>query len=322
MTDVFITVDVEFSAAGYWADPDKKPVEDVDFAVDGEAQGLGFILSAMGRHGIVGTFFVETAHLRTLDTTAMGAVAARLRDAGQDVQLHLHPMWLTEDRANVDDRMAGRDEEFLRGIFRQGKEAFAAWGVPAPTVFRAGNLMVDAAVYGAMADEGIPVGSNIGLGVVRPAEPELQLCSGRRRIGGAVEVPILSYEAYRVGRGTTLRTLTITGASFGETKWLLEAAHARGFQEVVILTHAHEFIKARDVRFETRRKNRVNQDRLERLCRYLADNRDRFATPGMGACVDRWTAAPDAESVTLKVPVRHALQRTMVNALNDSVWWI
>ena len=66
----------------------------------------------------------------------------------------------------------------------------------------------------------------------------------------------------------------------------------------------------------------MNQNRLERLCAFLAGNRDRFDTPGMGACAERWAAAPEAPSVTLQLPVRHALQRTMVNALNDSVWWV
>ena len=163
-------------------------------------------------------------------------------------------MWLSEDRESVNDRMAGREQAFLRRIFAQGKEAFASWGVPLPTVFRAGNLCVDTAVYEAMAAEGIPIGSNIGIGVYRPPEPELHLWSGRHRFSGVVEVPVLSYEAYRVGTGTIPRVLTITGCSFSEMRWILEAAHARGIDEVVILTHAHEFIKTKDFRYVNRRK--------------------------------------------------------------------
>src|SRR3546814_21184498 len=45
-------------------------------------------------HGLEATFFIETAHTRYFGKKAMAGYAERLIAAGQDVQLHLHPMWL------------------------------------------------------------------------------------------------------------------------------------------------------------------------------------------------------------------------------------
>jgi hypothetical protein len=51
-------------------------------------------------------------------------------------------------------------------------------GAPRPIALRTGNLRADRSVYRAMRTAGLPVASNIGLGLFRPAESELCLRGG------------------------------------------------------------------------------------------------------------------------------------------------
>jgi hypothetical protein len=327
-TDVLLTIDTEFSAGGFWADPESKPVgpRAVDLEIDGRSHGLGFLLDTFRRSSVTATFYVEALNVLCFGDEPMGRVAREIRDAGQDVQLHLHPMWMgfenSEDPrgAMPGDSMAGRDKAFLKRVFDVAEGAFERWGLARPVAVRNGNLQTDRTVYEVMGERGLRLASHIGLAVSRPPEPELHLCSGRHRIEGVLEVPVLSYrEGSADGR---LKSLTITGASFQETVHLLESAHARGLGQVVILTHAHEFVKARDVQFRNIRPHGVNQRRLTRLCEYLDRNRDRFDTPGMANRAERWLAAPEeSDDPGLTVPFWPALKRKVQNRLCDKIWW-
>src|SRR3546814_8051654 len=96
-TAVVITVDTEPSLAGAFDDPTLyAPLihEPVWGEVAGTSQALGFLVQMLRSHGLEATFFIETAHTRYFGKKAMAGYAERLIAAGQDVQLHLHPMWL------------------------------------------------------------------------------------------------------------------------------------------------------------------------------------------------------------------------------------
>ena len=90
--------------------------------------------------------------------------------------------------------------------------------------------------------------------------------------------------------------------------------------DVVILTHPHEFVKKRDLRYEYIAPNRVNQERLYDVCQFLADNRDRFSTPPMGGEAQNLSDNPAAENHLMEVGGWSAVNRVIVNKLNDTFW--
>ncbi|MGI9509525.1 MAG: polysaccharide deacetylase [Geminicoccaceae bacterium] len=325
-TDICLTIDTEFSINGAFARPDRcKPLGEarVYCPVDGEDQGLGFLLRTLGETGLHATFFVETAHVAYFGDRPMGGVVETLLQHGQDVQLHLHPCWRTFEDPDWQERIgdtppldqsALMPRETLCTLFDQGMRRIVDWGAPRPLALRTGNLSAGPNVYAAMADCGLPIGSNVAFGYAPPADPSLRLMGGVHPVGGVVEVPVLSYLQLKVGRWSKRRMLAITAASWPETKALLLAARAAGISPVVILTHPFEFIKSLGGRD---RINRINQQRLRKLCTFIADNPTNFRAATFGADGERWRRLAPASIKPLQAPLGAVLGRMVINALND-----
>ncbi len=327
-TQICITIDTEFSIGGAFADPERRrPIGEANVTcpVGGREQGLGFLLDTFARHGVRATFFVEALQTAWFGDEPMGRVVERVLAAGQDVQLHLHPCWTAfrepDWRARLgsgdpDDHCDGREAGELQRLIEDGAAALQRMGAPRPIALRTGNLRADRNVYRAMRSAGLPVASNIGLGLNRPADPSLRLRGGRRRIEGVLEAPVLTYAQ---GLGGRERLFTTTSTSWRETEHLLWAAQAGGVETVVLLTHPFEFVKGDRLDPARQRANRINQDRLERLCAFLAANRDRFDAPSVAEAAPGWLAAPEAPEPRLATPLWPALGRAVENRANDLI---
>lgn len=328
-TKVFLTIDTEFSIAGAYADPIRyRPVGEqmVLCQIGDKSHGLGFLLDTFQNFKLPATFFVEALNTSYFGDGPMGALAKRILAAGHDVQLHLHPCWTYmkqrdwKDRLKLNpptDHMNNRSLEQLAEWMGEGLESFRRWGLPRPVALRTGSLMTDTMVYRAMEQSGLPVGSNIAVGVFQPAEPELRFCSGLHVVGAVLEACVLTYVGLKLPGKHQKRCLTITGASWAETKGLLEGAQVAGVESLVILTHPFEFVKNRTTDFSDIHPNRVNQRRLERLCRFLSENDDRFEVCTMGRLAG-YSPASD-QNVLLEASMPVVLVRMMENALNDAV---
>jgi peptidoglycan/xylan/chitin deacetylase (PgdA/CDA1 family) len=290
-TKICITVDTEFSIAGAFADPSLRPIAEpfVWCDVGGRSEGLGFLLECFRKYRIPATFFVEALHRQYFHNDPMGPIARRIHGEGHEVQLHVHPCWSVFKYSDWPERVRqhprqddfyGRTEDDSIVLIRQGLEIFNDWGLQSPQVFRSGSLQHDDALYRALARTGIPYSSNIGLAIFDNGEPQYQLYAGCHDRHGVLECPILTFSDWRFAGRRHLKSLTIAGTSFAETRTLLEQAHKLGIPLVVILTHPFEYIQSRDVGLQHARRHSVNQQRLTKLCQFLNDNRDRFSPTG------------------------------------------
>lgn len=330
-TEICITVDTEFTVNGAFHDPDRcAPIgeDSVTCRAGGREQGLGFMLETFAAHGIAATFFVEALNTVHFGDAPMGRVVERLLAAGQDVQLHLHPCWLTFDRADWRSRLdveppnddcSGRSRDEVGALIARGLSALRRWGVAAPAALRTGNLQTDRTVYAAMAEAGLSLASNVGLGLSVPDDPALRLACGRHRIGAVLEVPVTTYTQLRLGGQRWRRLLTTTASSFAETRALLRRARAAGLSPVVLLTHASEFAKGEGA---ARRANRVNQRRLALLCRFIAAHPDEFVPASFAASGPRWQAEPPQPAHELTAPPAAVAARVVSNAANDLIPWL
>jgi hypothetical protein len=206
----------------------------------------------------------------------------------------------------------------LGSWIERGLRIFEHWGIARPVAMRTGNLRVDQQVYRAMSRMQMKVGSNIGRGMFEPTERALQLNGGVHRIEGIIELPVLTYVGLKVGTRKQLKSLTITGSSCDEMIYLLRRAHAAQCPAVVLLTHCHEF--ARGNPRAGMRANRATQARLRKLCRFLADEADRFDVTTMSAIANTVDAlgkrAPHGDAL-FEVPMVLALRRIVENKLID-----
>jgi peptidoglycan/xylan/chitin deacetylase (PgdA/CDA1 family) len=332
-TQVCITVDTEFDIAGAFADPwqnQPRGREHVLYEVNGRSEGLGFMLDVFQSNGIQATFFVEALNSFFFGDEPMRDLARRIVTAGHDVQLHLHPCWTAfrdphwrEHLSNKppNDSMAGRTKAEAVELLRCGMEIFARWGMPPVTAVRTGGLQVDYTVYGAMRACGLKVASNVGLAVYRPTDTRLHLHGGRHWIDGVLELPTLTYRRPTVGRRLNEKTLTITGSCWLEIEALLWQAHATGVSPVVLLTHPHEYVKAVGNNGHGWRRNRVNQTRLEKLCRFLARHRDTFSTVRFRDGSPAWLDQPPTDDPLLHTSVSQAVYGMAENKFNDYIPW-
>ncbi|WP_051293880.1 hypothetical protein [Pseudoduganella violaceinigra] len=304
-TRVCITIDTEFSIGGAFADASRLPVGEpmVWCEVGGRSEGLGFLLEQFQRHQVPATFFVEALQRQYFTRDPMAAIAQRIAADGHEVQLHAHPCWSVfgypdwPQRVRAEPRQDdffGRAEDDSVRLIARGQEAFGNWGVAPPTVFRSGSLQHDAALYRALARCAIPYSSCVGLAIFDSGDRDFQLYSGVHARAGVLECPVLTFQDWRLGGRRHLKTLTIAGTSFEETRTLLEQAHAAGVPLVVLLTHPFEYVQRSDSGGQVRR-HAVNQERLARLCAWLDAERARFEPAGMAAAAQALAGQPAAQ---------------------------
>lgn len=326
--DILITVDTEFSSAGYFNFPERnKPVtlDAIYCTVGGRSEGLGFLLKTFRHYGLKATFFVESAHTLMLGTEPMKPIIDAILGAGHDVQMHIHPMWLAAEGARrpilpAVDSFGSFDEGTCKYLIEAGLEAFDMWGAPSPRAFRAGNLDMGRASYRALRACGIPVSSSVAVAINPPDDPEMWIENGRCVIEGVVEVPVLAFADFVVGGVRHLRNLTIAGAGIGETIAVLKSSSRLHLDEAVVLAHPFDFIKKTDGSYSTLRVNRINRRRLEALCEYVVSAPEVFDAVTFSQKIDAWIVKGSAGGSMLKVRTAAALARAISNKLNDYVW--
>jgi hypothetical protein len=326
--EVCITIDTEFSIGGNFKNPELPPVGEriVLGSVGGKEQGLGFLLDSLAEFGLPATFFVEALQTAYFGDEPMGSIAKRIAKAGHDVQLHLHPCWLHYEtagesaKAAPDDSCAGRADAELDHFFRIGLATFSRWGLPGPIAVRPGNFQFDANFLRAAARSGLRLSSSIAVPIHRPTDESLNLVGGKQRIGEVLELPVFCY-TYRIAGHNRLRPLSITACSSAEILFVLQQARAQAISPIVILTHPHEYIKRKNFRYTTLRRNRVNQNRFRALLEFLGQNRDDFLTLPISAISDDDSEAVGLDHPTVAVSFGRSMARMLENGINDRIWW-
>ncbi len=301
---VALTIDVEFTIGGAFADPlGKQPVgsESVECTIGEEGAGLGFILDTLEAHGLKGVFFVEFLNVCHFGDAPMGTIARRIHARGHDVQLHAHPCWtafLHDDwqrrvtSATPGDSFAELEDAEIERILQMGLDVFSRWELPRPHAFRAGNLQADRRIYRLLEKYGIPLASNVGLGTYQPSEPELRLAGGRHWIDGTLEVPVSSYVDFRLPGIERWKTFTVIGTGAWEARqWLGRAARSE-ISPIVVLTHPSEYVLRQGQDYTRLRRNTVARRRLHDLCGFVAGRPREFDVVTFADSAAEWTAKP------------------------------
>ncbi len=332
-TQVCISIDLEFSIAGAFTEPQRySPIGSP--SIEGlvktdhgqQSQGIGFLERCFKDTGIKASFFVEAMQATYFGNDEMAQHCQRLADQGHDLQLHIHPCWLrfndpewrSHNGGAPSDTLTDRSIEEIRNIIETGKQTFSEWQLPAPIALRTGGLSISRDVYKAMRGSGIDMASNIGTAINPPIDQDLQIRSGRKIIEGITEIPVTSYQDIRLAGREHIKGLTITGSSWGEMHSLLRQAQQKGTETLMVLTHAHEFFKYTAPQFTNIRPNRTNQQRLTKLCEFLAKHDDEFESVTFASAKKNWKNKPEAAS-DLSVTPLQMLTRLAENTLNDRI---
>ncbi|WP_448663545.1 polysaccharide deacetylase [Sphingomonas sp. CJ20] len=273
-TRVFLTIDTELMWRHHVAGLDIDTI--VQRSLEPAGVGVGWQLAQLAAHGLKATFFVDPMPALVYGLEPIKRITGAILDAGQEVQLHLHPNWTG---AHAGDRGAsyGPFELIDYSLAEQTRliagaaEMLVAAGAPDPVAFRSGSYSASDDTLTALATLGFTYDSSHN-GSEHPWPSAIgldarQIAPVRHR--GVIEVPVTLIE----DRKGHLRHFQICALSTGEMRAALDHAVRRNHAAVTIVSHGFELAN----RAGTRR-NAVHVRRFEALCRMLAARRGGLVT--------------------------------------------
>lgn len=284
MLEVFLTVDVEVWCDG-WSDIDTKFPQAFRTYVYGPTThgnfGLPYQADVLRSYGLTGVFFVEPLFSTRFGPEPLAEIVSILNAAHQEVQLHLHTEWVDESRRPLLEHVEKEKRQYLRyfsleeqiALIGIGTKLLSGAGAAPVNAFRAGGFAFNRDTLGALAFNGISFDSSYNASMfgldsgVLPGVVAVEpfFCDGVH------EYPMTVFDD---GSGS-LRHTQIAACSYQEVEGLLWRALESGSKAFVLLAHNFELMN--------RKKDRpdwVAVRRFDKLCAFLAKNRDCFKVTG------------------------------------------
>jgi len=282
---VYFTVDVEIWP-GAWTDIDARFPAAFRHYVYGDTPfgqyGLPFTLNVLRDHGLRGVFFVEPVFSARFGLEPLAEVVGLIRDAGQDVQMHLHAEWVNEAREPLLAAPPREKVQHLAHFGLEDQKTLLAWsmrrlvaaGADPVTAFRAGSFAFNGDTLTALAANGVGIDSSYNECCLGPESGVWDTAQSGVPIqpftvGGVLEVPVTIYR----DRPGHLRPMQLTACSLREMLTVLNRAADAGQETVMIVSHNFEMLDRRDFS-----RDEIVAERFRGLCRFLSRNSDRFET--------------------------------------------
>ncbi len=178
MLNVFLTVDVEIWCDG-WSNIDQAFPDAFRKYVYGPTPkgnyGLPFTLNLLEEHGLRGVFFVEPLFSTRFGQQPLAEIVELIRDASQEIQLHLHTEWVDESIEPLLERINGKrqylryfsvEEQIL--LINAGKRLLLQAGGEHVSAFRAGSFGFNRDTLRALRANDIPFDSSYNATAFRP----------------------------------------------------------------------------------------------------------------------------------------------------------
>jgi hypothetical protein len=341
-TSVYFTVDTEPSMGGALDHPERRPVpgsRHIFCRIGDEEFGIPLIVRLLQKYGFRGTFFVETLGTRCLGNADSQATFEFLLRTGQDVQLHIHPVFHfyaeslqaraegREYRVPVPADLLGHfPQEVQYRLLSESIEYFRQFSGYRPAAFRAGCFASSRATLRCLAALGISVDSSLN-----PCYPELSFPGENlepnlvQPIEGVWEIPITVVRTPLPEGYHGFKFADCTSLGVSEIRRMLDAASSAGQEHFVIVFHSFSAVKPKDVEWKAMRPNRVVIRRLDGLFRYLAGNGDRFRVATMGELAKELSArgaepVPASPAVIADLGLFQASVRKAMQLINSIYW--
>ena len=275
-TGVLISIDTELTwrahmSGASWLDNYARSIEP-------GGVGIGYQLATLTKYDLKACFFVDPLPALLFGIEPIRRMVGTILDAGQEVQLHIHPMWTQADRreqakdaAPVRFELTGFSEDEQLALILEGREMLRTAGAPDPVAFRAGSFAANAATFRAVARAGLRIdSSHNGSQMPWPCETGLPPTAVSPLSAGVLtELPVGLLDE----GGGKLRHLQIGAVSLAEMRAALFHAELEGSPLVTLVGHSFE-LATRD----GARANDIIRHRFDGLCHWLGGVADRFPT--------------------------------------------
>lgn len=300
---VLLTVDTELwpAAAGWPYRPlperarlDDELAADIHGLTDRGGYGLPYQLGVLRHHGLRASYFTEGLCVQQTGLAPLRHIVALVQDAGQQVELHLHPEWaLARPDGRPCQYLCQLSVERQSALIGQALDNLRAAGAAPLHAFRAGSFGGDRSTLRALARHGLRYDSSYS-----PAYPLGdwgQPITGPVQLDGVWEFPVSSFRDFP---GHT-RHAQLCACSGGELTHALESAWRGGWYAFVIVLHSFEMVHKRGAgRLPVPQRHVIR--RYEQLCAFLARHPERFRT----------TVFPELAAHAPPTPPRPALLRS------------
>lgn len=291
-TPVFLTVDIEIMWRHHAAGLDPATLYERSFEPAGV--GVSYQLEKLRQHGLKASFFVDPMPALLYGLDPIRRIVDTIQQAGQRVQLHLHPNWTgarRDDGGAAHGRFElidySRDEQ--QALIAGARDLLVAAGAVPPIAFRAGSYGANDDTVAALTALGFEYDSSHN-GSMHPRPSAIGLPAGQIspcRYGGLIEVPVTLIEE----RPGALRNFQICALSASEMRAALDHSVAAGHAAVTIVNHGFELANRAGTS-----ANAVHVRRFEALCALLDERRDVLPTQHFA---DRPVLALDRADVPL-----------------------
>ncbi len=225
---------------------------------------------------------------------------------------HPHPEWLAwTGVAPFCDRGPQTMRDFSPSeqaeVIRLGVSRLREAGARDVCAYRAGDFAATRATLRALPGQGIRYDASYNACFPETSLEDVPEVKGHERpvrCEGLWVIPVAVWDARPIG----LRPAQITAASTADLQSALLSAWRGGWSTFVLVTHSFELLKDRRRRVHDPRPDRVVVQRFQSLCRFLAENRDKFQTCGF-ADLDPGALAGAKETLRLRSPVHRTVGR-------------
>ncbi len=187
MTQVLLTLDTALS----WASHARGASWQQNLA----AAGLPRQLEILGGHGLKACYFVDPMPALVYGIEPIRRMIGPILAAGQEVQLHLHPVWQSVAEGIAEGArfaLTCYDMEDQLDLIETARDLLVEAGAPSPIAFRSGGYAADVRTLAALLQAGLRFdsshdGSRHPDPSALPLEPDL---AGPADLGGLIEVPV------------------------------------------------------------------------------------------------------------------------------------
>jgi hypothetical protein len=308
--NIYVTIDVEVWCES-WSDIDHSFPEAFRRYI---YSGLVKNIAILRDFDIKASFFIEPLFSLRLGLEPLVEIVGLIKEAGQEIQLHLHPEWADEARPSIFPKGTPK-RRYLRQF--SADEQIALLGVGLQQLYAAGAdgvMALRAGGYGGNLDT-LRAASFHGLSVDTSYNPtigwnEFGLASACRLfqpvlIEGVYEYPVSCFEDWP----GHFRHAQIGACTVGELAGVLDQAEKSGWNSFVIVSHNFELMN----RTQTRR-DPIVEKRFISFCRFLSRNRERFLPSGF---VGGEFQACSQQPVPLRSPTWRTISRMMVQSFRS-----
>lgn len=281
--NVFLTFDIEIWCNG-WNDLDRAFPGSFERYIYGHSPdgdyALPQTLAILNRHGLKGVFFVEPLFATRFGTKHLEVIVKLIRDAGQEIQLHLHPEWTNEAIEPIIENCATKRQHLTyytqdeqTALIACGRSMLEAAGSGPICAFRSGSFAANRDTFAALQRNAILLDTSLNrcFAVSGPDLRDTYAFGTAFRVQDVSTYPVT---VLKDGFGKD-RPAQIGACGLRELREALTSAQQSGTRDFVMVSHNFELLKG-----GSSNPDWIVVKRFEGLCAFLARHPDRFQVRG------------------------------------------